>query len=98
MQDIKFVRLRSGEDLVVEGLVIDKGSNVFSFKNALILLPTQAGVAAREWCPYIIKDTRLTLPLDRLDFDGPPNDDVINAYKQAFSNIVTPPDKKLVTP
>ena len=88
MNNIKFIKLLSGEELISE--IINEDEDIVELKNpvALMVHPQEGGLMMIPWIPYsddkeyIIKRTCIILMSSVRDY-------FLNPYKEKFNGIVT---------
>ena len=98
MEQIKVLKLLSGEEIVAE--VTDGGSFVI-VKNPVkfVMMPVNSSQVGVEMHPFIMlsKDDEVELSKDFIIAICNPIDEILQSYKSQFSAIVTPPEKRLIT-
>ena len=93
---VKLVRLKSGEDIIVD--IISENSEIHKIKNPAMLMPVrhtpgrqdQIQVGLAPWMPFS-DAIEFDLPRDWVLLTTEPAQDIVNNYNQIFgSGIVVP--------
>ena len=93
---VKLVRLKSGEDIIVD--IISENSEIIKVKNPAMLMPVshtpgrqdQIQVGLAPWMPFS-EAKEFDLPRDWVLLTTEPAQDIVNNYNQIFgSGIVVP--------
>lgn len=98
MENVKVLKLLSGEEIVAE--VVDEGS-FYTLKNPVkfVMTPVNQNQMGVEMHPYIMlsKDDFVELSKDFVIAVCNPVDEISDSFKNQFSDIVVPPEKRLIT-
>ena len=92
MQEVKIIRLSTGEDVIAKVGENDQG---YSLKNPFVIIPQQSApgqpisLMMSLYNAYGKKDT-VTLSKDEIVFMTEPKDEILNSYEQNTSKILTP--------
>ena len=92
MQEVKIIRLSTGEDVIAKVGENDQG---YSLKNPFVIIPQQSApgqlisLMMSLYNAYGKKDT-VTLSKDKIVFMTEPKDEILNSYEQNTSKILTP--------
>jgi len=93
---IKLIRMSSGEDVVAT--VVGEVDDAIHLKNALVVVPAgnnQLGFA--PWSPVLDPEVEYVEVFKQfIVYVSVPNESLIEHYKTLFTNIVTPPEKKII--
>ena len=94
--NVKLVRMRSGEDVVLD--LIEETDDSLTFCNPIVAIPNGQGTLGfAPWAPLLAgRNTPVTVPKDYLVY-GPTDtqEGVVEQFEQMFGIIETP-SKKLV--
>ena len=92
MQEVKIIRLSTGEDVIAKVGENDQG---YSLKNPFVIIPQQSApgqpiqLMMSLYNAYGKKDT-VTLSKDKIVFMTEPKDEILQSYEQNTSKILTP--------
>ena len=92
MQEVKILRLSTGEDVIAKVGENDQG---VSLKNPFVIIPQQSApgqpisLMMSLYNAYGKKDT-VTLSKDKIVFMTEPKDEILKSYEQNTSKILTP--------
>jgi len=93
-QDIRIVRLITGEELITKTTTVDSG---YLLEDAYILIPVGQGkIAFGQWMPYAKMEEGVTVKEDNVMFILKVVDEMQKQYIEAVSGIVSP-DTKITT-
>lgn len=96
--NIKVLKLLSGEEVVAD--ITDEGS-FFKLKNPVkfVMMPVNQSQVGVEMHPFIMlsKDSEIELSKDFVIAVCTPIDEIVKSYSAQFSDIILPPEKKLIT-
>ena len=93
MQEVKIIRLSTGEDVIAKVGENDQG---YSLKNPFVIIPQQSApgqpisLMMSLYNAYGKKDT-VTLSKDKIVFMTEPKDDLLKSYTQNTSRILQTP-------
>ena len=91
MQEVKIIRLSTGEDVIAKVGENDQG---YSLKNPFVIIPQQSApgqpisLMMSLYNAYGKKDT-VTLSKDKIVFMTEPKDEILKSYEQNTSRIIT---------
>ena len=93
MQDVKILRLTTGEDVIAKVGENDQG---VSLKQAFVIIPQQAGPGKPIQLMMSLynafgKNDTITLSKDKIVFMTDPKDDILKSYEQNTSRIIKAP-------
>jgi hypothetical protein len=93
---IKLIRMSSGEDVIAT--VIENKENEIIIKDPIVLVPAQNNqIGFAPWSPVLDRSVEsINISKNFVVFISDPNEAVIENHKAIFSNLVTPPEKKLI--
>ena len=92
MQEVKILRLSTGEDVIAK---IGENDQGISLKNPFVIIPQQSApgqpvqLMMSLYNAYGKKDT-VTLSKDKIVFMTVPKDEILKSYEQNTSKILTP--------
>lgn len=93
---VKLIRMSSGEDVIAT--VLDQTDTAVKIKDPIVIVPAannQLGFA--PWSPVLDRDVEsVEVSKQFIVFISEANEAVVENYKGIFSNLVTPPEKKLI--
>ena len=93
---VKLIRMSSGEDIVAT--VVGEVDDAIQLKNILVVVPAgnnQLGFA--PWSPVLDPEVEYVEVFKQfIVYVSVPNETLLEHYKTLFSNIVTPPEKKII--
>ena len=98
MQEVKIIRLSTGEDVIAKVGENDQG---YSLKNPFVIIPQQSApgqpisLMMSLYNAYGKKDT-VTLSKDKIVFMTEPKDEILKSYQANTSSIIQT-DKSLIT-
>jgi hypothetical protein len=92
MQEVKILRLTTGEDVIAKVGENDQG---VSLKQAFVIIPQQQGPGKPIQLMMSLynafgKDETVTLSKDKIVFMTNPKDDILKSYEANTSRIITP--------
>ena len=93
----KLIRFASNEMVIAD---VEKEDDEFLYlQEPFALIPTNDGkLNFIPWCPLNAEGTPVEVYKKNVVYYATPNEDVINNYKEIFSNIITPPNSgKIIT-
>ena len=91
MQEVKIIRLSTGEDVIAK---IGENDQGISLKNPFVIIPQQSApgqpisLMMSLYNAYGKKDT-ITLSKDKIVFMTDPKDEILKSYEQNTSRIIT---------
>jgi len=97
---IKILRLTTGEDVI--GKIETKDEKLIHIKQAFVIIPTQSApgrpvqLMLTPYMPYSA-DQIIVISSDKVVTMVQPKDEIISAYQQNTSSILTPGNKSLIT-
>jgi hypothetical protein len=94
---IKLIRMSSGEDIVAT--VVGEVEDAIQIKNALVLIPANNQLGFAPWSPIVDPEVEYIEVFKHfVVYVTTPQPAAIENYNMIFnnSNIVTPPEKKLI--
>ena len=91
MQDVKILRLTTGEDVIAKVGENDQG---VSLHKAFVIIPQQTGPGKPIQLMMSLynafgKNDTITLDKDKIVFMTDPKDDILKSYEQNTSRIIT---------
>ena len=92
MQEVKIIRLSTGEDVIAKVGENDQG---YSLKNPFVIIPQQSApgqpisLMMSLYNAFGKKDT-VTISKDKVVFMTDPKDEILKSYEQNTSKILTP--------
>lgn len=96
---LKVIKLVTGEELLAEMKVMDEAP-AFQLTNItqLRMIPTMTGQAQIALLPYPLasSDKDMIIAEQHVVYCVNPNEDFVEQYRQAFSDIVTPPKQGII--
>jgi hypothetical protein len=94
--NVKLVRMRSGEDVVLD--LIEETDDSLTFCNPIVAIPNGQGTLGfAPWAPLLAgRNAPVTVPKDYIVYMADTQEEIVDQYTQMFSIIETPPSKKLV--
>jgi len=96
MNDIKLIRLTSGEELIAKVEQIDDISYII--KKPAILIPAgKDQLAFGQWLPYANVDDGIEILSQFVMFVVDPMEELINQYNSSFGSGIVVPEKGKVT-
>tara|TARA_R100001463_G_scaffold64383_3_gene117485 strand:- start:33 stop:353 length:321 start_codon:yes stop_codon:yes gene_type:complete len=89
MNEVKLVRLVSGEEVLAKIENVDGG---VSFDKPHLIIPTQGkGIALMPWCPYsTIQEDGVTVPTEKIVFIASPHAELAKEYTTMATGIEMP--------
>lgn len=104
MQDVKLLRLSTGEDVIakVVGNLPGENDQGISLKNPFVIIPQQKGPGQPIQLIMSLynafgKNDTVTVSKDKIIFTTEPKDEILKSYQQNTSNIITPVTPGLIT-
>ena len=99
MQDVKLLRLSTGEDVIAKIGENDQGT---SLKNPFVIIPQQKGPGQPIQLIMSLynafgKNDTVTVDRDKIVFITEPKDEILKSYQQNTSNIITAGSAGLIT-
>ncbi len=99
MQDVKILRLSTGEDVIAKVGENDQGT---SLKNPFVIIPQQKGPGQPIQLIMSLynafgKNDTVTVDRDKIVFITEPKDEILKSYQQNTSNIITAGSAGLIT-
>lgn len=94
MKNVKLVGLTSGQFVICE---LEETEDGYVLTNPSAFTPTQQGVAIVPMNPFM-KEEPVTIKESAVIYVANPNDEVVNKFKEAFSELALPPTNSLVLP
>jgi hypothetical protein len=93
---IKLIRMSSGEDVIAT--VLEEGTEQITIKDPIVLVPAQNNqIGFAPWSPVLDRSVEsIDINKNFVVFISDPNEAVIENHRAIFSNLVTPPEKKLI--
>jgi len=93
MQEVKILRLTTGEDVIAK---VGKNDQGVSLKQAFVIIPQQAGPGKPIQLMMSLynafgKDETVTLSKDKIVFMTSPKEEILKSYEQNTSKIITRP-------
>ena len=91
MQEVKIIRLSTGEDVIAKVGENDQG---YSLKNPFVIIPQQSAPGQPIQLMMSLynafgKDDTITLSKEKIVFMTTPKDDILKSYEQNTSRIIT---------
>lgn len=91
MNDVKIVRLTSGEELLCT--IVDETQTEITIEDPTIIIPTQdRNIGLAPWLPYAEAD-KVTIRRDSVMFIVAPVGQLAEQYRSIHSKIITPSQK-----
>ena len=92
MQDVKILRLSTGEDVIAKVGENDQG---ISLKNPFVIIPQQRGPGQPIQLMMSLynafgKSDTVTIGKDKVVFQTDPKEEILKSYEQNTSKILTP--------
>ena len=85
----QLIRLNTNEMIIAE--VVEQDDEFITLKEPFALIPTNDGkLNFLPWSPLSDADTTVKMYTRSVLYYATPNEDVLNNYKDIFSNIITP--------
>ena len=94
--NVKLIRMWSGEDVVAD--LVSETDTTVSISNPIVAIPNGQGTLGfAPWAP-ILKERGavIDLPRNYIVYIADTQDGIIDQYKQMFSVIQTPDNKKII--
>jgi hypothetical protein len=93
---IKLIRMSSGEDVIAT--VLNESDTSVQIKDPIVLVPAQNNqIGFAPWSPVLDRAVEsIDISKNFVVFISDPNEAVIENHRAIFSNLVTPPEKKLI--
>ena len=96
MNEIKLIRLTSGEEILV--YVVNESGLTLTVTHPVLLIPNKDKIGFMPYLPYTeIGIFGLTIKEEHIMFNVQPTDEMIDKYNSMTSAVVTPPMQKIVT-
>ena len=92
MQEVKIIRLSTGEDVIAK---VGENAQGYSLKNPFVIIPQQSApgqpisLMMSLYNAYGKKDT-VTISKDKIVFETDPKEEILKSYEQNTSKILTP--------
>lgn len=98
MENIKVIKLVTGEDIVCQVL---NEVNGYDLKDVITLHQVPAGdgqmqIAVLPFLPYSIKDTTITIKDEHIITTSDPSTDILNQYQNVFGAIAVPKQQDII--
>tara|TARA_B100000780_G_C20787668_1_gene312801 strand:- start:173 stop:493 length:321 start_codon:yes stop_codon:yes gene_type:complete len=92
MQDVKIIRLSTGEDVIAKVGENDQG---ISLKNPFVIIPQQSAPGKPISLMMSLynafgKSDTITIAKDKIVFQTDPKEEILKSYEQNTSKILTP--------
>ena len=93
--EVKVLRMNTGEEVIFT--LINEDEKSIEIENALVAVPNAQGqVGFGPWSVLQKDGTTLTVDRQFIVYYCDAREDVVESYRSIFSNIQTPPSKKLI--
>ena len=100
MSEVKQLRLVTGEDIIAK--IESKNTDTVTIRDAFVIIPRQEGpgkpvsLMFTHYAPFT-EEKEIEISKDKVVFQVKPKDEILNAYQQNTSNIITPNKQGLIT-
>jgi hypothetical protein len=95
MNEIRLIRLTSGEEILVK--ILKENDISTTVENPILLIPNKDAIGFMPYMSYCDIDNGLGIRNEDIMFNLKPTEELINNYNNMTSNVVTPLKPKIVT-
>jgi hypothetical protein len=95
MNEIRLIRLTSGEEILVK--ILKENDISTTVENPILLIPNKEQIGFMPYMSYCDIDNGLGIRNEDIMFNLKPTDELIKNYNKMTSNVVTPLKPKIVT-
>ena len=95
MNEIRLIRLTSGEEILVK--ILKENDISTTVENPILLIPNKDAIGFMPYMSYCDIDNGLGIRNEDIMFNLKPTDELIKNYNKMTSNVVTPLKPKIVT-
>ena len=95
MNEIRLIRLTSGEEILVK--ILKENDISTTVENPILLIPNKDAIGLMPYMSYCDIDNGLGIRNEDIMFNLKPTEELINNYNNMTSNVVTPLKPKIVT-
>ena len=96
-RDTRLVRVSSGEDVICNMIAIE--DDYVTVTDAIVAVPAGEGqIGFAPWSPLLKENEELNIQMSHVLYISFPNDNIKEQYEAIMggSNVITPPEKKLI--
>ena len=94
MNEIRLIRLTSGEEILVK--ILKENDISTTVENPILLIPNKDAIGFMPYMSYCDIDNGLGIRNEDIMFNLKPTEELINNYNKMTSNVVTPLKPKIV--
>ncbi len=95
MNEIRLIRLTSGEEILVT--ILKENDISTTVKNPILLIPNKEQIGFIPYMSYCDIDNGLGIRNEDIMFNLKPTEELIKNYNKMTTNVVTPLKPKIVT-
>ena len=96
-RDTRLVRVSSGEDVICNVIAIE--DDYITVTDTIVAVPAGEGqIGFAPWSPLLKENEELNIQMSHVLYISFPNDNIKEQYEAIMggSNVITPPEKKLI--
>ena len=97
-QDTRLVRVSSGEDIICNVISIEDDYITVTEPIVAVPMGEQGQIGFAPWSPLLKENEELNIQMSHVLYISFPNDNIKEQYEAIMggSNVITPPEKKLI--
>ena len=94
-QDTRLVRVSSGEDVICNVVSIE--DDYITISEPIVAVPTGEGqIGFAPWSPLLRENEEVSIQIGHVVYISFANDNIRQQYENITSNVITPPEKKII--
>ena len=93
--DTRLVRISSGEDVICNVVSIE--DDYITISEPIVAVPTGEGqIGFAPWSPLLRENEEVSIQISHVVYISFANDNIRQQYENITSNVITPPEKKII--
>ena len=94
-RDTRLVRVSSGEDVICNMIAIE--DDYITVTDTIVAVPTGEGqIGFAPWSPLLRENEEVSIQMSHVVYISFANEDIRKQYENITSNVITPPEKKII--
>ena len=94
-RDTRLVRVSSGEDVICNVVSIE--DDYITISEPIVAVPTGEGqIGFAPWSPLLRENEEVSIQISHVVYISFANDNIRQQYENITSNVITPPEKKII--
>ena len=95
-RDTRLVRVSSGEDLICNVVSIE--DDYITISDPIVAVPAgePGQIAFAPWSPLLRENEEVSIQMSHVVYISFANEDIRKQYENITSNVITPPEKKII--